>query len=145
MFCGLCARAKVNLFVGCFCTPVLGMSTPHLERGFAPMFCSAIITSVFHSLMPAAISAGSSQKEQKPAPWMPAPTRSSSPQQHLCSVSVALVTWASWPGHFAHDSLVLPFVSNQIVKIRYQRLTCTCRGPRATLLDASTTRNQGSE
>jgi len=42
-------------------------------------------------------------------------------QQQL--YSVALVTWATWPGHFGGDSLVLPFgfqsnSQNQIPKLK---------------------------
>lgn len=122
--------------------PCFRCEHPTLEKGLSSHALLIDTTQLFHSLIPAGVCWELS--EQNSAPWVPAPTRSCSLQQHLYSVSVALVTWASWPGHFAGYSLVLPFIFNQIVKIRYQRLTCTCSGPRATILDTSTTRNPGS-
>lgn len=106
--------------MGCSHTPALDVNTQHLKRGFPPMLCSVIAHSCVSQPNVAGISGDSSQKEQNPAPWGPAPTRSSSQQQHLDSV--ALVTWAFWQGHFAGDSLVLPFIfqsnsQNQIPKM----------------------------
>lgn len=90
--CGLCARVKINLFMGCSHT-LLWVWAPHTWKGaFLPRSAQQYHTAVFHSLMPARIPADSSQKEQNSAPWMPAPKRSISQQQHLCSVSVALGT-----------------------------------------------------